>query len=409
MNNSIVKTLLGILLSVLLCFVIFFEFKTGFELIEKHMDITANSVIEAAEKLGKNSVSVEEPSYYTEVPDIDQNGEVIKIEGYDVKIKVNGSLKEGNSVNKQEYYYESATFNNTQSLIVFNEKENIEGFRKACNDYWSGQPESILQFYNYGNVNAEDIEYLQQTFTEGNIPVVHNTKEDTYRMFINAEDCYLIINCTEPFHVTSDKVTVHYGDPSANPMIHHTYSDYEELAAKNTIESIKNKDKENADNPYTSGEVVGTSATYTSTADNNLRKQMVSYSNYNWAKDGKCSETQLFIDITSEEAIKSKWKFTNNSFSYQHAGLQINTLVATRSVTEFSLKGNINNLIDAERPYVIVLKYLNDAGELIHLDVLDNRNKPLEPSGVAKFETKIDSEKDKVDTSTINAVMFEVY
>lgn len=108
-------------------------------------------------------------------------------------------------------------------------------------------------------------------------------------------------------------------------------------------------------------------------------------------------------------AIKSQWKISNSAYSYDEAGLIISTLHVTRSASEFTIKGNITNKIDAERPYVIVLKFLNYESKLVTVRVIDNRTKPLEPLGTGSFEVSLDVEKDKLDTSKITIMQFEVY
>lgn len=408
MNKKVRNTVLGILLSIVLAFVIYFEFKIGFDMLGKKQQETANSIIEYASSFGKNSASVEELFVYEEAPAPVDDGEVFEIDGYKVKVKLNGKI----TSDSFDYYgnlsYSSAENSMANTIHMYKNKENVDDFKKAYSDYWRGQSSGILDFMGAA-YEESNITYYKQTYKEGDIPIVYNAGNTLYYMFINAEDCIIILSAPEPIHVTDEKVTVHYGDPQANPMLSHTYSDYETLAAENTIRELKEEEEKEKENPYISGDVVGTSATYTSTSDNNKRKQLASYVNYVWDENGECSETKLSIDLTSDAAIKSQWNLTNTTFSYSNAGLQVHTLSATRSAVSFKISGTITNLINAERPYVIAMKFLNADGKLLKVVVLDNRTKQLTPNGSATFETEIFADKDKVETSTITAIQWEVY
>ena len=408
MNKKVLNTILGILLSIVLTFVTYFEFKIGFDMLGKKQQETANSIIEYASNFGKNSASVEELYVYEEAPLPAEDGEVFEIDGYKLKVKLNGKITgEG-----FDYYgnlaYSSATNSLANSVNLYKSKENVTEFKKAYNDYWRGSYSNLLEFMGAAYVE-DNITFYQQTYKDGNIPIVYNAGNTLYYMFIDTEDSIIVLSAPEPIAVTDEKVTVHYGDPQANPMLSHTYSDYETLAAENTIRELQEKEQEEKENPYTSGDVVGTSATYTSTSDNNKRKQLASYANYVWDEEGKCSETQLSIDLTSDKAIKSQWKISNSAYSYDDSGLIISTLHVTRSASSFTIKGNVTNKIDAERPYVVVLKFLNSESKLLAVRVVDNRTKPLTPLGTGSFEVSLDSEKDKIDTSNITIMQFEVY
>lgn len=409
MNKKILNTILGLLLSVVLVVVIIFEFKAGFDMLGNKKMANVNAMIEYASDYGKNSVSVEEVYVYDEVPEVDKDGEVFALDTYDVRIKLNGTI----TGEDFDYYgnlnYSSAKDSTAKTLHLDTKKTNLSDFATAYSKYWKGESSALLDFIEL-NYQPENITYYQQTYKDGNIPVVYNSGNNMYYMFINAEDSYMVLTAPEPFAVTNEKQTVHYGDPKENPMLSHTYSDYEEYATENTIRELQEKEEgKDVKNPYTAGDVAGTAATYTTESDNTRRKTMASYANYIWDENGKCSETKLYLDLTSDAAIKSQWNLTNTTFSYSNAGLQVHMLSATRSAVSFKISGTITNLINAERPYVIAMKFLNADGKLLKVVVLDNRTKQLTPNGSATFETEIFADKDKVETSTITAIQWEVY
>lgn len=408
MSNSL-KAILGTLLAFALMALIVFEIKTGFSMIGERKTNETSAFIEAAKSFGMNSVEIEEISVYDEIPEPEEEGDTIRLKDTNVRVKINGkqSAKQTESLN--QITYKSLTNKISETITLEEKTSGIADLRNAVTSFWYGTPSELLTAYGMASDDSE-IEYYQQSYKTGNIPVIFNIRTNTYYMFVDCDKTFIVISCDEPFMVTDGVVTAKYGDPKKDVMKSHTYSKYEEFAAENTRRELLEKaEVEDTENPYKEGDVIGTSDTYTSKKDNQMRDQLVSYTKFEWKEDGTCKNTTTKIDCTSEEAKKSEWVLTQTTYSYSHAGLTLSNLSAKRSSTEFSLSGNINNTLDAERPYVIVVKFMGENDALLGLKVIDKRNKPLEKKGVATFETTATSEKDKIDTAKIVAVQFELY
>jgi hypothetical protein len=250
----------------------------------------------------------------------------------------------------------------------------------------------------------------QDSYIDGNYPVLYNEAAALYYMLIDCEDSYYVVSAPDPFVLTTEKVTAHFGDPSEDPQLDHNYNTYETLAAENTIrELLESGDDENVsiDNPYVSTDISGSHDTYTSEDDDKIREQMLALGNYNWKKDGTADGTNLVIDVTSQTAKASQWDITASTYSYEMNGLRISMLSGSRSNTTFQISGNINNTLNSERPYVLVVKLLDSSGNLLSLKVIDCRTSPIAASGVTTFSTSVSSTE--ADVASITAVQFEVY
>lgn len=408
--NKTMKLLLGVLLSIVLLLVIIFEVKFGFKLLHDYHMSSADMAMSLAETDAKNKVTIKELVTYEEVPAVPADGDVIQLSGYDVKIKLNGKMTDDSMALSGKYTYSSAEDSRPLLFTMECKTHNVEEFKEALNAYWEGDSEQILKACNIVN-DSGTITYYQNSFINGDVPVVHLGGNGLYYMFLLCDDsAYLILTAPEPFSLTNEKVTVHFGNPAEAPMTEHTYSDYETLATKNTLyEIVSGGESESTGfiNPYDSS--IQSNSTYTADVDNQIRKQMVSLANYKYNSDGTSDEIGYVVDIKSEEALKSQWVLTSTQYSYSCAGLRLSMLSGRRSAEEFVVGGNINNLIDAQRPYVIVIKYLDSSNGLLGISVIDNRESPLAANGVATFSQSINPVRDSIDVKRIASVMFEVH
>lgn len=406
------NTILGIALSVVLCIVIFFEFRTGFYMLRDHQLSTTQQNINLAANKGQAAVSIDEISVYDNVPAVDAKGDVIELTDYNVKLKINGVLTDDSMKDYGKYTYSIMETSKPTTLNVEHRTTNTEEFKTALSEFWHANPEALLTACNLSH-DTGDVVYYQNTFTSGNVPVIYLGLTGMYYMFMECQDNgYLILSSTEPFSLSNEKVTVHFGKPEENPMLSHTYSEYETLAAENTIKELSDKDKEDSspiENPYESTGVSGTADTYTSKADDEVRKQLATLANFEFKSDGTSGETTYSIDITSEEAKKSQWALTSTEYAYECKGLKLSMLAGKRSKDIFSLSGNINNTLDAERPYVIVVKYLDSNNGLLGISVVDKREQPLGALGVSTFSVNVNPTQNNLDIQKIASVMFEVY
>jgi hypothetical protein len=409
MDIRLRNTILGIVLAVVLSVVIVFEFKLGFTMLFDAQVQNSTDYIAIAKSVGSASVSIDEIIAYDEVPFEDTDGDVIQLDNYDVKIKVDGTMTDSSMSSYGKYTCSSSDNSESYLLTVEFRSANLSQFRDAIAEYWYGDVNYLLDVCDI-DTSSGDLIYYQSSSTSGNVPVVFVGRTGLYYMFIECNDGYMILSAAKPFILTDEKVTVHYGDPSANPMLAHTYSSYETWAAENTIRELLNgDDNTTVNNPYVSSSVIDDGTTYTTEADDAIRRQMVALASYTFGPDGKSNETSYVVDITSSDAQASKWTLTSTEYSYEHAGLKISMLSGKRSSTEFSVSGNINNTIESSRPYVIVVKYLDSNNELLGLSVIDKREEPLAPSGVSTFSTTITPAKNNIDIQQITSVMFEVY
>lgn len=413
MRNETTRTVLGIITTIALSVVIILEFRIGFNMVKTRQFSEVNEFINTATKVGRDSVSVSSVTVYDEVPDVAVEGSVVKLKGFDVKLKLNGELSDETDEEMGSYVYMSADTNEMKTLSVMKIESGVTDCRNAVKHFWYGNAEELGQVAFDGTA-PNDVQYYQCTYRGGNIPVVYSETEGVYNMIIPGEnEFYLLISAPEQFVVTYEKVTSQFGDPNASPQNFHTYSKYEEWASsakllelKEQEENGKEKDKET---PYKTSDVPGTSATYTSKADDSLREQMSTIGEFSWKKDGTSSDTELSVDITSEDAKKSKWTLTETTYSYENSGLKIYALSGSRSAEVFTIEGTIQNMLNSERPYIIIVKYLDTNDELLGVSVIDKRSTPIKPEGVDKFSTTVTPASDKIDIQRIASLMFEAY
>lgn len=402
--------IMSVILTVVLLTVCIVEYVVGFKLLAKKINGDNDFYSAYASDYGKSHVTIEEIYLYDEAPVPVENGDVLSIPDFDIKIKVNGEITDRSYMSYGYATYANAE-DKTPTRLSFNRVTNkLDEWNTAYNAYMNGHPEALLLCYGV-RVEDSDNVYYQQSTQDGRSAVVYNQQNGTYYEFIQQDDAFVVVSSTQPFGLTKETATSQFGDPAKNPMYAHSYSNYEVLAAANTRREQLEKDEEDDDNPYTPGGVVGTAATYTSTADNNRRRQLASYANYKWDKSGASEQTTMIVDLVSSEARSSEWVLTATEYGYKTAGLSIYGMSGSRNATKMSISGTIANTVTAERPYVIVVKFLNEQKELLALQVIDNRGNPLGASGtsgaVQQFSASITS--DDCDIQNITSIMFEAY
>lgn len=411
-KNKVLNTVLGVLLSIALVAVIIFEIKTLFGMIENRKMEEFDVFTEFAKTTGKASVSIDEIVSYPEVDNVADDGDVILLDGYNVKIKLNGTLTDDSKAIYNKWTYSSAEDHRLLDLSLTKvESGSYSDYKNAIQSYFYGRPEDLIAVWGYTNT---DLTYLVSSSVYGDVPVILDNTNKQYHMFIECDDSYVIIlTSTNPFKLTDDKVTVHYGDPGTDPYITYSYNKYEEVAADNTIRELlegdENSDVSEYSSAYQEKNESGTADAYTSKADEQTRASMASLANYTWSKEGTSDETTLTVDITSEEAKKSEWVLTDTTYTYISNGLKIYGLGASRSSDSFYVEGTIGNTLETERPYVLLIKYIDTDGGLLGISVIDHRTDTLEGSGVDTFNVTVSPVSNKIDIQKINSVMFEVY
>lgn len=404
--NNLVRTILGLLLSAALLVVIVFEFKTGFNMVKERQLEFTSAAIGAASESGQASVNIVELTTYPEVSAIWEYGSTLKVQGYNVKLKVNGDSVDDSQRDAGIYTYTSFDKKVKEDITVKQYTSNVTELRNAVKDFWYGDDSSLREFLDIGDT------YLSQqcTFRNGNAPMFNNESLGSYIMVVPGEaEYYLVIESKEPFRLSDEKVTVVYPNPKDNPQFYHTYSWYEETAAANTLAELADDGNIVINNPYEETGVTGTTSSYTSKADEALRTQMASLGNYEWDSEGKSDETTTTVDIKSEEAMKSKWELDATTYNYEVAGLKLYALTGTRTQESLAIEGTVENTLDSERPYVVVVKYLDSNGGLVGLRVVDKRSNPIKAKATDRFSIAVSPARDKIDIQKVAAVMFEVY
>ena len=414
--KDIVKTVLGVLLSIVLVFVIIFEVKFFFTTYERASYRKINEMSGMASQIGKEHVTLDTLYTWPTAPQPAKELDVLKIPEADTNVRVSGILTSTEADYSGIYSYIPEGEQTAHRLTVTNKQGMYDSFSTAYASYLKGDANGIADFVGY-TLSDTSVVY-QQNYADNVLPVIYDESiAQFYLVYPNNDDeTVFVINTDLPVEVTKDIATVHYGDPTRDPMLSHTYSDYEIWAANNTLEQMKegkDKNKTNKDEDvkesYGNSDSEG-SGTFTSSIDNKKRETLASYANLTFGEDGVCkTNSDIKLDITGTEAKNSQWTITSTSYSYTYAGLSISSLHAKRDSKLFTLTCNINNNMDAIRPYVVVVKYLNSENKLVGVKVIDKRTDPLASKGVGTITADIYAIEDKCPIETITAVQFDIY
>ena len=408
MNNT-KHVIVNIISIIVLVVIIVVETMVLFKLLYKRDIGSIDVFTQAAINAGKTQISIDEITTYPDVPFDCEDGEVMAIDNKkEIRVKISGQLNENNYDNYGYYYYTNP--DGVQETIKVDENtDRIEELRKYITEYWHGQQQNLVEFAAIGS-DMSSMTFYQGKKSTAIYPVIYNQVAKQYYMILDNDKSYYIISSADPCILTDDKVTAHFGNPSDDPQIRHNYSQYEELAAENTIRELQDKgDKKGSkvNNPYTSTDISGSHSTYTAEEDNTTREQMLNLGNYKWKADGTANGTQITINTTTAEAKQSQWDITATTYSYDVNDLRISMLSAQRTNDTFTISGNINNTLNHERPYVMLIKFLDSEGNLLGIRLLDNRANMIPASGVSNFKAIVKSTD--MDIAKITSVQFEVY
>lgn len=411
LNKFITGTFGQIILMIVLLLVITVEVRAGFNMLYNREMQAVQVFNAAASSAGKARVSIDEIQTYTEVPFTYTEGDVVNVYTGDnsdpIKIQISGEITD-DSYKEYGYYYYSDPDKVSATLTIMTE-DITEEIKNTIHDFWYGDTTNMYMAMTKGSVTANTLDYYQCSFITGNVPVMYDETAQRYYMLITHKDKYTVIQAPNPFILSDEKVTVHFGDPSLDVPLTHTYSDYETLAAENTIKELLDDDEDEStviDNPYVSDDQPAGDS-YTSDTDDRRRDQMVKLGEYTWDVNGTSDQTTMTVDITSQNALKSQWLLTATTYTYESAGIKISGLSANRSTSAFKISGNVNNTLTTERPYVMVLKFIDNKGQLVGIKVLDYRTDKLAPEGVAAFSATIPASDMAI--ANIASVMFDIY
>lgn len=414
MNVNVRKRIGGFLCMILLIGIIIGEFRYGFSMLEHRQLESIGVYTAAAATNGKARVSIDELMDYPEVPDYNSSGDIIQLGSYDVRLRIDGTVTDTSSAAYGYYYYTNSAGVEQCTLTVQKVQNDIAEDRDAFQQYWYGNTLPLQDRVSLGT--AGTVNFYQDSVEYGKQIVAYNESNLMWYMVIelgDTADAYLLVSAPDPFVRTNERPKANFGDPAIAVMTAHTYSTFESLAAEAKLKKLKEKEIDESMstqiyNPYQASVAGGSHSTFTSADDDMIRQELINYAQHNWDENGVADDTSVQLDITSEEAKKSEWALTETTYAYTANGLKISMLEGSRSATTFNLKGNINNTLDAARPYVLVIKFIG-TGKLLGIKVIDKTSEPIDPESVTTFATEINKLSDKIDVTKITAVQFEIY
>lgn len=396
------NTIISIIIMIALTAGIVGEIVIGVDMFKNKNIKDTQDLINYASVQGKANISIAPLFNFPDAPEPNSDGDVVAIDNN--RFKINGTVTDTSNTTLGYIYY--ATLDNQESRLLTyqNKTSNLIEFKTALDSYLSGLPDDLVDMLPV-STQAENLTYYQQNHINGVIPIIYDDGSKEYYMFLNCGTSYYVLHAPDVFYVTDEKLTVHYPSPKEDPMRSHEFSTWEVGAIANTREQLTNG--EFSGTPVSKGNATSSSDTYTSADDEDIRDMLVAYGRYNWKEDGTSTETRMKVDIVSTEAKASQWVLTETAYTYSTAGLTINGLYAKRTPTSFSIEGDIKNNIDASRPWVMCIKFMNREGGLLGLKVLDNRNMRLGASETSRFSCNLGS-AEGVDLDSIYAIQFEV-
>lgn len=412
------KTIIDIVLCILLGLAVIFEIRWGMNMLTKKWESDTNKLISTATNFGKNIGIIDDTFSWPEAEQPRVEGDVVKIEGN--KYKLNGTVTAIDADYNGTVYYADIDTKASKQLnyVEVVDANTINHFQEALPKYFNGETDGILDLLGT-DTPKEEIECYQQTFMGGVIPVMYDTVREQYCMLLDCSSSFFLLKCSEPFMVTDGRVAVHYADPTSDPLKAHVWNHYELGAIDNTRwkltegvtydelgNPISGNDMSQAGNNNESSDNMND--IYRRPSDDTARQTMVSYASKTFDSEGKALDGSVTLDLTSPAAKASEWVLTQTSYSFTDNGLTINGLSGKRNANEFEISGNVSNMISAERPWVLVVKFLGDSENLLGVRVVDNRSTPIAADGVSNFTVNLDSESG-IDFSQITAIQFEVH
>lgn len=330
-------------------------------------------------------------------------GDVIKLNGFNFRVE--GIIEEQPAdYETSARYYRDDVEKNISYIIMDDSNDIKETIVNYINGYYTEYKICL------GLADTGDYEYYMYDVMDQTVTVLHDVATDKYYTILPMSEQYMIVTADTEFYLTTDKATIIFGNPEENPMTAHTYSTYELGAITNTQAALRKTDAgfvatNTTYSPSTSTNVI----TYTNESDDKTRAQMAKYGEYKWNSDGTSSDTKVTLDLTSAIAKASQWILASDStYSWSDNGLSVSGLQATKSAEQFTLKGTVSNLLSTERPWVLVVKLLDDKGGLLSVKVVDMRNMPLAGKQKAEFSV-LATAKEDIPVEKIKSIQFDIY
>ena len=411
------EMIIDIVICVILSIVIILEIMFGVKTIQAKCSTDTSKIIEGSMNYGNEIGLVQTVFSWPDAPEPYIGGDVVAID--ENRFRINGTTSDDLDV-QQNYVYYSNFEDNSSCFLQYEEildKNAIDRFHIALQDYFSGDSSAFLQLIPV-NTTPEAITAYQQNFTDGAIPVFYDNFTQNYFMFLDCVTSYYRLQCTEPFVISDDKVTVHYASAADDPLTEHAWSTYEAGAIDNTRQQLMDGTLDSytqsgyvdgSGNQYTgNSNLQSNDALYMSDADEQARALLVSYGNKKFDEKGNALDGSGAIDISSVVAQRSQWLLTETQYSFTDNGITINGLSGSRSSSYFELSGNATNTVSSSRPWALCVKFMGEGNTLLGVKVIDNRSNPIPADGVSYFTVKLDSSDDIV-FGDIVAVQFAVH
>lgn len=430
------RTFIDGLICLALTVVIVVECVIGFRMLQNKWATDTNKVISQSASYGKSLALIEYAFSWPEATQPNSNGDVVAID--ENRFKVNGLTTSSSTDQKGYVYYSSADDSNASHFIQYKEvmdKGTVDGFHNALSNYFEGDSAGLISLLETNTVE-ENVQEYQQTFTDGAIPILYDSGSNTYFMFLDCINSYYLLQCDEPFIVSDDRVSLHYGDPDADPMTEHAWSTYEAGAIDNTRKALMNKDETldsytdagtvetsssnstvsaggttvdiAGDSYMNQSTVADSSALYMTPEDDAARELLVSYGTKKFNADGTAEDGSASVDISSVGAKASEWVLTETQYSYTDYGITLSGLSGRRTSSLFEVNGSASNTIASARPWVLVVKFMGEGDTLLGLKVIDNRANPIPADGVSQFSVQLGA-SDEIEFSEIVAIQFAVH
>lgn len=356
---------------------------------------TVEDVIELATDTAKDGPETTSPL---------REGAVVAIK--DLHFRVDGKLRE----QPDEYstiiiYYDEDDISHTLQYVSVADTVDIKAVIVDFIDGNYAKYKELLGIIDTDACTCYTYEILGQTVT-----LLYDETQYLYYSIIPIGDEYLVISADTEFYLTEDRITTVLGDPAKMPMVKHTYNVYETSAITNTKALLQESSVGFVATGNNSSTTASSSVvTYTSADDDETRAQMAKYASYKWEPDGTSKDTKLSLDLTSAIAKSSQWILSAESvYSWSDNGLKLSGLQATKSSVQFTLKGTVTNLLATERPWVLVIKLLDQNGSLLKVEVVDSRSIPLAGNGDTEFSI-LTTTSEGIDVNEIKSVQFDIY
>ena len=318
-------------------------------------------------------------------------------------IKLNGTLIEQTESNVK---YKVSKSKGTSTLYINHYTKGSDQLILAVSKFMQGDVNAVMSMAGV-EYNIDNLEPKQQTTPDGVFPFIYDKASKNYFVFYAYGKGYYVLYSDQPFNMTTEMLTAKYPGPGEDPLRYHEYSTYEIQAVENTRAELTNGEYQQFE--ITPNELtVDPGATgYNSKTANTMRADMIAKTGLDWNADGTSEESDSTVDITSSTAVASKWVVGDETYLFTNQGLTISDLTYKANSQHLEISGKVTNTLPSERPYVLLVKFLDSEDNLLDVEGTDSRDEPIAANNSTVFS--IDVPNTKVNPKDVKALMFEVY